>query len=84
MYIKNVYHRKDGRWEGRISRGKRSDGKRLFRYIFARTREDLVKKMEEIRRKERPKNVCRKTMSEIFAEWCEIIRQRVRESNFAS
>ena len=40
--------------------------------------------MEEIRRKERPKNVCRKTMSEIFAEWCEIIRQRVRESNFAS
>ena len=40
----NVYHRKDGRWEGRISRGKRSDGKRLFRYIFARTREDLVKK----------------------------------------
>lgn len=23
----NVYHRKDGRWESRISRGKRKDGK---------------------------------------------------------
>ena len=40
--------------------------------------------MEEIRRKERPKNVCRKTVNEIFAEWCEIIRQRVKESTFAN
>ena len=24
----NIYHRRDGRWEGRISRGKKENGKR--------------------------------------------------------
>ena len=26
----NIYYRKDGRYEGRISRGKRKNGKRIF------------------------------------------------------
>ena len=30
----NIYHRKDGRWEGRISRGKKDNGQRKLRYIF--------------------------------------------------
>lgn len=42
----NVYNRKDGRWEGRISRGKRTDGSQ---YILARTREDVIAKTAEIR-----------------------------------
>ena len=31
----NIYHRRDGRWEGRISRGSLREGKRKFHYIFA-------------------------------------------------
>ena len=46
----NVYYRKDGRWEGRISRGKRKDGKRKFQYIFARTKEEVIDRMTSIRR----------------------------------
>ena len=58
----NVYHRKDGRWEGRISRGKRKDGRRKYQYILARTREDVIEKMAEIRRNEQPTGKCHKTV----------------------
>ena len=30
----NIYLRQDGRWEGRISQGKKENGKRKFLYIF--------------------------------------------------
>ncbi len=80
----NVYHRKDGRWEGRISRGKNSGGKRIFQYIFARTKAEVVAKIEEIRQKERSETVCHKTLEEIFAEWYELTKHRVKESTIAN
>ena len=43
----NIYRRKDGRWEGRIPRGKKSNGKRKFKYIFGISKEQVRKKMEE-------------------------------------
>ena len=33
----NIYLRKDGRWEGRIAKGKDSNGKRSYHYFFAHT-----------------------------------------------
>ena len=80
----NVYHRKDGRWEGRISRGKNSSGKRIFQYILAKTKADVLARIEKIRQKERPEAVCHKTLNEIFSEWYELIRQRVKESTAAN
>lgn len=47
----NIYHRRDGRWEGRISRGKKENGKRKYLYVLARTREAVIEKMEEIRQR---------------------------------
>ncbi len=38
----NIYHRHDGRWEGRISRGKKN-GKRKFQYVLARTKTPQIK-----------------------------------------
>ena len=80
----NVYHRKDGRWEGRISRGKNSSGKRIFQYILAKTKADVLARIEKIRQKERPEAVCHKTLNEIFSEWYELIKQRVKESTAAN
>jgi len=41
----NIYHRRDGRWEGRISRGSLREGKRKFHYIFANITVVKQKKM---------------------------------------
>lgn len=80
----NVYHRKDGRWEGRISRGKRKDGKRKYQYILARTREDVIDKMAEIRRNEQPTGKCHKTVDALFNEWFRSVQHLVKESTSAN
>lgn len=47
----NIYQRRDGRFEGRISRGKRSNGTRRFQYFFGKTKEAVREKMAKERRK---------------------------------
>lgn len=80
----NVYHRKDGRWEGRISRGKRRDGKRKYQYVFAHTRDQVIEKMNAIRCQEQPDATCCKTVSALFDEWFQSIRHLVKESTAAN
>lgn len=80
----NVYHRRDGRWEGRISRGKRENGKRKYQYVLARTKEAAIKKMEEIRENERSKTICSKSISSLYSEWFRSIQHKVKESTAAN
>lgn len=80
----NVYHRKDGRWEGRIPRGKRKDGKRKYQYILARTRADVIDKMAEISRNEQPTGKCHKTVDALFNEWFRSVQHLVKESTSAN
>lgn len=40
----NIYYRRDGRYEGRISRGKNKNGKRKYQYFFGKTRVEVEKK----------------------------------------
>jgi len=42
----NIYLRKDGRWEGRITKGKDSNGKRSYHYFFAHTCDQVAKPIE--------------------------------------
>lgn len=79
----NIYHRCDGRYEGRISRGKRKNGKRRFQYFFGHSREEVQDKMAAVRRQELSGN-CSKTVGEIFSEWFQSIRHRVKESTAAN
>ena len=66
----NIYRRKDGRWEGRIPRGKKPNGKRKFKYIFGISKEQVRKKMEEFLNLEaQQSNDCTKTISALFTEW---------------
>jgi len=44
---KNIYLRKDGRWEGRYFRGN-SDGKRKYGYVYGRTREEVECRLESL------------------------------------
>lgn len=79
----NIYHRKDGRWEGRISRGKKDNGQRKFRYIFGKSREQVHNKMKEILLSEASGNCC-KTVQELFNEWLCSAKHRVKESTLAN
>ena len=80
----NAYHRKDGRWEGRIPQGKSEDGRRKFLYILARTKEEMLRKMEEIRLNSRPSGICNKTLCTIFEEWFSSVKHRIKESTAAN
>lgn len=79
----NIYHRQDGRYEGRISRGKRKNGKRRFQYFFGHSREEVQDKMTAARRQDMGGN-CNKTVEQIFSEWFKSIQHRVKESTAAN
>ena len=76
----NIYHRRDGRWEGRISRGKKSNGRRCFQYIFAKTKKQVIEKMENIYQKEKNSTSSSKTFREIYDEWFCCIKYNIKES----
>lgn len=79
----NIYLRKDGRYESRIPNGKK-DGKRVFLYIFARTKEQCIEKVNAIRQNNKSHRFCSVTVSEVFSEWHRSILHRVKESTAAN
>ncbi len=79
----NIYHRRDGRYEGRISRGKRKNGKRRFQYFFGHSREEVQNKIELVR-KQTLNGSCDRTVGQIFSEWFQSIQHRVKESTAAN
>lgn len=79
----NIYHRQDGRWEGRIPKGKNENGKYQFQYVFGYSREAVEEKITEIYRHEQL-NICSKTVSELFGEWVQSNKHRVKESTLVS
>lgn len=84
MSITNAYHRKDGRWEGRIPQGKSDSGRRKFKYIFARTKEEVLRRMEQIRQISRPTTACCKTLRDIYFEWFSSAKHRIKGSTAAN
>mgnify|MGYP003299096761 CR=1 FL=1 len=78
----NIYHRRDGRFEGRVSRGKQKNGKRGFRYFFGRTREEVIKKIDVYR----SDGVCScsLTMGEITEKWAITVKHSIKESPAAN
>ena len=41
----NIYHRKDGRWEGRYIKGKNSEGKTVYGYVYSKTYSEVKEKL---------------------------------------
>ncbi len=44
-----VRRRKDGRWEGRIIAGHKSDGKPIYKSIFAKTQKEMTEKLRRLK-----------------------------------
>ena len=80
----NVYHRKDGRWEGRILKGRNAAGKRKYKYIFGKSKEEVCDKIRSVRKMSEQKKETNKTVTEICSEWLDSIRHTVKESTFSN
>ncbi len=80
----NVFKRTDGRYEGRIPRGKNQNGKRKFQYILARTKEEVISRINDIRKNEERHDKCSKSITIVFYEWFKSIQYKVKESTQAN
>ncbi|MDE5853853.1 MAG: site-specific integrase [Ruminococcus sp.] len=81
----NVYHRKDGRWESRMSIGKDNNGKKKFRSFYGKTREEAISKLtiaQQIVQEEYA--VTEMTVRELFGEWLHVMSSRLKESTVAN
>ena len=81
--ITNVYQRKDGRFEGRITVS-RIGGKRQYKAFFGRTPDDVITKMTDYRERIVETAAVCKTFSVVFDEWFKSISIRVKDSTLAN
>lgn len=80
----NVYKRKDGRWEGRIPHGKRKNGKRRYKYVFAKSREEVIRRIDAIRDTEQVSVCCSVSLSSAFKSWFSGAKHKIKESTAAN
>lgn len=78
----NIYHRQDGRYEGRVSQGKKKNGKRRFKYFFGSSREEVKRKIDVSRKQDAA--ACSQTVGQLFNEWHTSIKHHVKESTAAN
>lgn len=82
----NIYKRKDGRWEGRYIKGRASDGKAVYGYVYARTYREVKGKILDKRLSmSQPDgkddgDECGILFGDIAAEWFQMIKPQVKES----
>lgn len=84
---KNIYQRKDGRWEGRYIKGRTEAGKAVYGYVYAHTYEEVTKKRDEAEDGVDPeklkKNVPKKDSAEAVAiEWLYSLKPQIKKSTF--
>ena len=80
----NIYKRKDGRYEGRITKGKTENGKRSYRYFFGKTKQVVQAKMKAVQRLFAPVVELDLTIETLYDEWLLSIQHRVKESTVAN
>ena len=79
----NIYKRKDGRWEGRYYQY-RSNGKRCYRSVYARSYSDVKQKLYELKISNSSKHYsCNLTVRELFTEWLNAVRLKVKPSTYS-
>ena len=76
----NIYHRKDGRWEGRYPVGS-FNGRMKYRSIYGNSYADVKMILSELRSKPIFSAVsCKSTVAELFSEWLSAIKNSVKLS----
>lgn len=80
---KNIYLRKDGRWEGRYLKG-RLNGKTQYGYVFGRTYEETEQKLKKITNLPvEDSKVFKGTFETVSIEWLQIQKAQLKASSIA-
>ena len=83
--LNNVYQRKDGRFEARMSLGKDENGKRRYRSFYGDTREEAeYKLLAAIEPQDSMFAVTEMTVKELAFEYIKIIKPRLKNSTEAN
>ena len=81
----NIYQRKDGRYEARVSLGKDENGKRHYRSFYGNTAEEAEFKMLAAREPAAvPADLTEMTVKELTLEYISAIKPRLKESSEAN
>lgn len=76
----NIYHRADGRWEGRYY----CKGTRKYKSVYGKTYTETKEKLDRIRNEVLvPSNRCYLLFADIMKMWLESRRNRIKESSYA-
>ena len=84
----NIYLRKDGRWEGRYPKGRKSDGRLKYGYIYGKTYTEVKSKLYPKKiyyhSLQQVHGVSAETFEEWTVEWLSEVQDDVKPSTFAS
>ena len=80
----NIYLRKDGRWEGRIYYPSEKGTKKTYKSFYGKSREEVALMMIEYNSENSPGDDISLTFYELYLEWIESHRRRIKESTAAN
>ena len=81
----NIYHRKDGRYEGRYADGYGENGKTKYRSIYGKTYSEVRDKLLQIKAKTVTHTVSSGlTVKELFTEWLSAKLTQTKASTYAN
>lgn len=84
----NIYLRKDGRWEGRYSKGRKINGKIKYGYVYGKSYTEVRKKMFPLKihymTVQQTQGIASETFEEWASYWLSYVQQEVKPSTFSS
>ena len=84
----NIYYRKDGRWEGRYVKGKKSDGKPKYGSVYGKTLQEVRTKLYPLKAKyqklRKDQGESSMTFYEWGVRWLEDIQMEIKQSTYAN
>ena len=81
----NIYHRKDGRWEGRYKCGYNDNGKAKYHSVYGHSYAEVRSKLVPLKASVTASYAaCRLTVKELFDDWLFAVKLRVKSSTYAN
>ena len=79
----NIYHRADGRWEGRYAAGLKPSGKTKYVSVYGKTYREAKEKLEKHKgERYRALPICTLTVKLIMEAWLSIRATEIKESSY--
>lgn len=81
----NIYHRKDGRWEGRYKSGYKENGQAKYRSVYGHSYTEVKQKLAVLKTSAPVVTTsCNMTVNMLFSEWLSAVKLRVKPSTYAN